>query len=237
MSFRTVETASISVVVIGRDEEVALRQLLPRLLAMRGVREVLFCDGGSRDSSCAVAAHFGARVLVASGGRGVQLRAGAAVASGEALWFLHADAWPHKSAAASITRACRDAQVLGGNFRLRFASRSPWARGFEGIARAQRLAGIYYGDSGMWVRRAIYEEIGGFAPWPLFEDYDFARRLEHFARERGARTACLRPAIVASPRRFQREPWRVLWLWLSMQRRFQRGEDPRALAQEYHRAK
>ncbi len=229
--------ASISIIVIGRDEAVALPLLLGRLKAMSDVRELIFCDGGSRDGSREIAAEAGAIVLQASGGRGAQLSAGARRASGDVLWFLHADARPARSAARQIKRACREPQVLGGNFRLRFASRSGWARLFELIARAQRLVGIYYGDSGLWVRREVYEVLGGFRPWPLFEDYDFARRLEQLARERKGRTRCLRPALLASPRRFEREPWRVLRLWLSMQRRFRRGEDPRQLAREYHRAK
>ena len=228
---------TISAIVIGRDEAGSLPLLLPRLRAMSSVGEAIFCDGGSSDNSRRIAAELGALVLEASGGRGAQLRAGAQASSGEILWFLHADAWPGKSAGRAIERAARDPQVLGGNFRLRFASRSGWARAFEIIARLQRRVGIYYGDSGLWVRREVYDSLGGFEPWPLFEDYDFVRRLEHLARARGARTACLRPALLASARRFEREPWRVLWLWLSLQHRFARGEDPRDLAREYRREK
>ncbi len=227
--------AALSIIVIGRDEAPALRRLLGRLKSMSGVHEVIFCDGGSRDGSRQIAQEGGALVLEARGGRGAQLRAGAELSSGEVLWFLHADAWPGKSAARLLSQACREPQVLGGNFRLRFASRSPWARLFEFIARAQRRLGIYYGDSGLWVRREVYEALGGFKPWPLFEDYDFARRLEAFAREHKARTLCLRPALLLSARRFERQPWRVLLVWLSMQRRFNRGEDPIELAREYHR--
>lgn len=231
---------TISAIVIGRDEAEVLPRLIERLQSMSPVRQVIFCDGGSRDRSRAIAAERSAVVLEASGGRGAQLRAGAAAASGQVLWFLHADAWPGLSAGRAIVRACCEPpgpQVLGGNFRLRFDSRSAWARLFEVIARGQRAVGIYYGDSGLWVRREVYDEMGGFQDWPLFEDYDFARRLEQFAGSHGGRTACLRPPLLASARRFEREPWRVLRLWLSMQRRFQNGEDPRDLAREYHRAK
>jgi hypothetical protein len=56
------------------------------------------------------------------------------------------------------------------------------ARFFEAIARSQRRFGVYYGDSGIWVRRDVFEKLGGYPVWPLFEDYDFVRRLERFAR-------------------------------------------------------
>jgi glycosyltransferase involved in cell wall biosynthesis len=244
-SERRLERDSVSAIVIGRDEAAALRVLLPRLRAMRGIGEVIFCDGGSGDASSQIASEMGARVLIQSGGRGAQLRTGALGASGRVLWFLHADAWPDKIAARQILRACNDArgnapggrQVLGGNFRLAFVSRSPWARFFELVARVQRARGMYYGDSGLWVRREIYEALGGFSDWPLFEDLDFARRLEKHARSCGGRTRCLRPPLRASSRRFERAPWQVLRLWISMQRRFERGEDPQVLAREYHARK
>lgn len=245
VSERRFERDCVSAIVIGRDEAAALRVLLPRLRAMRGVGEVIFCDGGSRDGSARIADELGAHVVGQSGGRGAQLRAGARAASRSVLWFLHADAHPDKIAARQILRACHDArgnapsgrQVLGGNFRLAFASGSPWARCFELVARVQRARGVYYGDSGIWVRREVYDTLGGFSDWPLFEDLDFARRLEKHARASGARTRCLRPPLVASARRFERDPWRVLRLWISMQRQFERGEDPRALAHEYHATK
>jgi len=225
----------VSVVVIARNEARALEKLLPRLRAMPEVCEVVLADGHSSDASLEVAQKYGALVAQSQGGRGAQAREGASRCSGEIVWFLHADCFPARSAARSLVRAARDPRVSGGNFRLHFSSRSRWARFFELVARVQRIRGIYYGDSGIWARREVYKTIGGVQAWPLFEDLDFARRLETFARTHRQKTLCLRPALLASARRFDSQPLRTLRLWLQLQAAFQRGESPESLAARYHR--
>jgi glycosyltransferase involved in cell wall biosynthesis len=226
---------TIGVVVIARDEARSLERLLPRLGSLPLIVDIVLADGGSQDGSQQVAQRHGARVVQAEGGRGAQARAGASAVRGNVVWFLHADCRPARGCDRAIARACRDPRVCGGNFRLCFAWASPWARAFEVVARLQRGRGVYYGDSGQWARRAVYDYIGGMKPWPLFEDFDFARRLEHYARVQGAQTVCLRPALVTSARRFEKHPLQTLWLWLRLQAAFDRGESPQVLAEMYHR--
>ena len=111
---------------------------------------------------------------------------------------------------------------------MRFQSRSLWARVFERIARIQARLGWFYGDSGIWATRAAYDELGGFANWPLFEDLDFARRLQTQGR-----TQTLPGRLGVSARRFHRRPAHTLWLWLELQVRFWLGQAPDELARLY----
>ncbi|HEX8235177.1 MAG TPA: TIGR04283 family arsenosugar biosynthesis glycosyltransferase [Abditibacteriaceae bacterium] len=225
----------LSVVIPALNEERALATLLPLLNGMLGVDEIVLCDGGSDDATVRVAEKCGAIVVQAKRNRGAQLNAGAQAATGDVLWFLHADTRPHPYSAQRIKRALKNNRVLGGNFRLRFDDRRVVARLFEAIARGQRRCGVYYGDSGIWVRRDVYEKLAGYPVWPLFEDYDFVRRLERFAGRNKNRTVCLPLPLVASARRFQRGASRVLLTWAGFQILFSLGVSPHWLARIYHR--
>ena len=125
-------------------------------------------------------------------------------------------------------RARPNAAQWGGNFRVCFAARGLAPRTFEIIARVQRARGVYYGDSGIWLRRATWLQVGGFPNWPLFEDYELVRRLESLGE-----TACCAGRLQVSARRFAQQPWRVLWLWLELQARFRLGQAPDELARIY----
>jgi hypothetical protein len=104
---------------------------------------------------------------------------------------------------------------------------------FARIARQQRRLGIYYGDSGLWVRREVFDQLNGFQNWPLFEDYDFARRLESYARQHNKHTALAPYPIIVSSRRFQKHPLRALRQWLCLQILFSCGTSPQKLARIY----
>jgi rSAM/selenodomain-associated transferase 2 len=225
----------LSVVIPALNEECALGTLLPLLKGMPGVDEIVLCDGGSDDCTMRVARECGAVVVQAQRNRGAQLNAGAQAASGDVLWFLHADTRPHPHSAPSIKRALKNTRVLGGSFRLRFDDGRIVARLFEAIARVQRRFGVYYGDSGIWVRRDVFEQLGGYPVWPLFEDYDFVRRLERFAVRNKNRTVSLPLPLLASARRFRRGAGRVLLTWAGFQILFSLGVSPHWLARIYHR--
>jgi len=118
---------------------------------------------------------------------------------------------------------------------MHFEARGSWPRVFEAIARFQRSRGAYYGDSGIWVTRAAWKQLGGFEAWPLFEDLDFARRLEALARREKRKTACCAGRLRVSARRFRKSPLRVLLWWLGLQIGFNLGVSPRRLARFYYR--
>ena len=230
--------ARISVVIPARDEALHLPRLLRALQAMPEIAEIIVSDGGSSDRTIALAREMGALVVEGARGRGAQQNAGARVStrlsSGDVVWFLHADALPDEKCGRQIVRAV-ERGAIGGNFRLRFAARGGWPRFFELLARGQRARGAYYGDSGIWVERGTWEWLGGFQAWPLFEDLDFARRLETLARREGGKTACCAGRLRVSARRFRKSPWKVLLWWLGLQIGFNCGVSPHQLARFYHR--
>ena len=232
----------ISVVIPTYNEAAHIARLIKRLRAMPEVQEIIVSDGGSSDETIAVAQNAGAKVLWDARGRGAQLNAGAHFAlncdwevSAKVLWFLHADALPHPQSGQDIARAVLDARIIGGNFRLKFDSHSPFARGFEQIARRQKRRGVFYGDSGIWVRAETWHALGGFPQWPLFEDFEFARRLRTLAATNEQRLKCFHRPIMVSARRFENRPWHTLGLWLRMQILFSLGVSPHRLAAIYHR--
>ncbi len=216
----------ISAIIIARNEAAHLPRLLVRLGEMPEVVQIIVSDGGSTDSTREIARSWGAEVVEARG-RGVQLNAGAAIASQDILWFLHADCVPSRGCGAQIVRSIQGGKA-GGHFRLRFESRSRWARTFELVARTQSHFGVFYGDSGIYVARRAFEELGGFALWPLFEDLDFARRLLRIGP-----TKTLPGRLYASARRFEKRPFKTLLVWLELQIRFDLGQSPEKLAQLY----
>jgi rSAM/selenodomain-associated transferase 2 len=224
----------ISVIVPALNEAENLEPLLKRLHQLPEVLEMVVCDGGSADQTRDIALENGAKVVQTAANRGAQMNAGALVSNGEILWFLHADTLPASSSTRRIVQSASNEKTIGGNFRLRFDQRTSGARIVEIIARVLRRFGIYYGDSGIWVRREVFDQLGGFENWPLFEDFDFARRLESEARRRGARTVCIALPLRVSSRRFRGGVCRLLARWCQLQVLFWLGKSPFELARRYH---
>ncbi len=219
--------AFISIIIPTYNEAAHLPRLLKRLGAMPNIAQIIVADGGSTDETTQIARAAGATVVEGARGRGPQQNLGAQCATGDVLWFLHADCLPPLGATAQIARAL-EGGCVGGNFRIKFMERGLAPRLFEQIARAQRARGCYYGDSGIWLTRAAWLQVGGFRDWPLFEDYAMVKQLE----ARG-KTACCAGRLQVSARRFAHQPFRILWLWIELQMRFQLGQAPDELAQIY----
>jgi len=221
----------ISIVIPTLNEAGRLPQLLARLAAEPVPREVIVVDGGSHDATVFLARAAGARVLRASPGRGQQLAVGAAAAGGDALLFLHADSrFPPGGLAQIETALALDPDCPGGNFRLLFDGDTPFSRWLTGFYARIRALGLYYGDSGVFVRRRVYDEIGGIRPIEVMEDYDFTRRLE-----RAGRTCCIDdPPLVTSSRRFEgRRPFAIVLGWLEIHALYHLGVSPGLLARRY----
>ena len=215
----------LSVIIPTLNEEESLGGLIKRLAASPGIFEFVVADGGSTDRTCGL---VGTGHLVFSDpGRGMQLRAGASVATGDVLLFLHADVVPPQDLAAQISSAL-DAGFVGGNFRLRYPEGGFLGRWLESLVPLYRLMGRYYGDSGIFVRRDVYDACGGFPHVPIMEDIIFVERME-----RAGRTAYLTGPIESSTRRFKSRAVRTLLLWGIMQLLFALGVSPWRLAKLY----
>jgi glycosyltransferase involved in cell wall biosynthesis len=199
----------VSVVIPTLDEADRLPALVEALQREPELAEIIVADGGSSDGTPELAARLGARVVTTARGRGQALCAGAAVATGEILLFLHADSrFPTGGLRALCAALDRDARVPGGNFRVVFDGISRFARGLTMAYPWLRLATLYYGDSGIFVRCAVYEVTGGIKPIPLMEDYGFVRRLERA----GATCRVEDPPLTTSSRTFAgRRASAIVW--------------------------
>ncbi|MSP66625.1 MAG: glycosyltransferase [Alphaproteobacteria bacterium] len=162
----------------------ALRSLPATVAALAPGRdliaEILVVDGGSTDGTRAVAEGLGARVLAAARGRGTQLAAGAGVATGDWLLFLHADTalGPGWAAEATAFMASDPAGSRAAAFRFALDDAAPAARRLERLVALRcRWFGLAYGDQGLLIGRRLYQALDGFHTMPLMEDMDLIRRL------------------------------------------------------------
>lgn len=219
----------LSVVIPALNEGGAIGRTLEAVFALGGESEVIVVDGQSDDDTAAIAQGHGATVLVSARGRGRQLQLGAAHASGEVLWFVHADTIPPPDAAACIRDALADPHVAGGNFDLLFDGGTSAARALTRIYPHLRKLRLCYGDSGIFVRRSIYEAAGGFQPYPIFEDLDLIQRIR-----RHGRFLHLPSRITTSSRRFEGRSFPLVFTkWTCMQLLYWAGVHPEVLGRWY----
>lgn len=157
------------------------------------------------------------------------MHAGAAAARGEAIWFLHADTQPPVSGAERILDALEDADVVGGNFAIRFDGVRPAARFLTWLYPKLSKLGLMYGDSGIFVRKAAYAMAGGFRSYPLFEDLDLIERLK-----RRGRLAHVPIPVVTSSRRFENRSFALTFAqYTALQVLYWAGAPPRVLYRFY----
>ena len=222
----------ISVIIPVFNEASNLTTVLDLLAAETTRHEVIVVDGGSDDGSVTTAKDFQAGIVHSDRGRGVQLAAGAKQASGDILLFLHADTgFPAGGLDAIKTMLTDDPTCIGGNFRLCFDGDTQFSRRLTGFYAWIRSHGLYYGDSGIFVRRRVYDQIGGIRPFKLMEDYDFTRRMEKFGK-----TCCIdTPSLVTSSRKFAGRPAvGIVWGWLKIHALYHLGVSPDRLARIYY---
>jgi len=193
---------ALSVIVPMLNEERAIAPTLDAIAAGASgaevIVEVIVVDGGSSDRSRDEARPRCARLLVAQRGLARQMNAGAAAAEGDALVFVHADTLVPPTFAGDIAAALADPAVVGGRFDLRVDDDAPMLRliGWL-ISERSRLSRTGTGDQAIFVRREVFERLGGYRDIAVCEDLDLARRLK-----RAGRVACLRSQVTTSARRW-----------------------------------
>jgi rSAM/selenodomain-associated transferase 2 len=224
----------ISVVIPARNEAATIGDTLARLAAgtPAGAAEVIVAVGGSTDGTAAVAAR-GARVVSGDDPSRAGLQnVGAQAAQGATLLFLHADTLLPAGWGAAVEQALADPAVVGGAFDFEFREHAWQLAAIAAINRMRtRLTGNFYGDQAIFVRRAVFERLGGFPRRLLFEDLLLSQ-----AMRRAGRVVLLRGHRVrASGRRLTGPGWPGtvgLMTWLLILHCL--GRDTEAYARRYH---
>jgi rSAM/selenodomain-associated transferase 2 len=190
----------LSVVVPMLNEEESIAATLDALRAAAPQSEIIVVDGGSADRSRDIARGRCDLLIESPRGRAIQMNRGAAAAHGAVLAFVHADTIVPSSFAADIEAAMRDSGVAGGRFDVALDDPAlPYRVIGWLISFRSRLSRTGTGDQAIFVRRDIFERLGGFPDIEICEDLDFARRLK-----RAGAVACLHARVITSARRWRR---------------------------------
>jgi len=220
----------ISVIIPVLNEADTLNATLGPLQQWRKAgHEVILVDGGSEDGSKAIATPLVDALLESEKGRAKQMNAGACVANGEVLLFLHADTQLPEMADGMVQQALAhhrwgrfDVRLSGSHWLLRLVERMMNWRSC--------LTGIATGDQAIFLEHRLFDEIGGFPALPLMEDIALSKRL----RQRAGRPACLRPPLTTSSRRWEESGiLRTILLMWRLRLAYFLGASPQELAHLY----
>jgi rSAM/selenodomain-associated transferase 2 len=222
---------SLSIIVPCLNEQDTILETLGALVPLRERgAEIIVVDGGSTDETVGRSQQWADRILTAPRGRARQMNAGAAVARGEILLFVHADTRLPDAADGVIIDGLHRTRKSWGRFNVRIDGR---ARLLPLVALLMnvrsRVSGIATGDQAMFVTRSLFEAAGRFPEIPLMEDVTLSQRLKRFGAP-----LCLRHEVTTSGRRWDTNGvirTVVLMWWLRLA--YALGADPRKLASRY----
>lgn len=224
----------LSIIIPALNEQDRIGSLLDVMQDWRSQAvELIVVDGGSHDQTVAIAAQRADHCIVADPGRANQQNAGAALAKGELLWFVHADAGLQGDEWRILQSLHRSSSApFWGRFDVRMNSTD---RRLNLIATMMslrsRITGIATGDQGIFVSRPLFASIGGFPQQPLMEDVEISRRLCPIAAP-----VCLQSTIKVDSRRWQKRGiWRTMLQMWWLRLRYFLGADPVVLHREYYR--
>ena len=226
---RDLPDMNISVVIPVLNEEKTIAASLRALLPL-APHEIIVVDGGSEDRTRDICASFNITVLTSERGRARQMNHGARHARGEVLLFLHADTRLPSSALRDIAAALNDPRYLAGRFDVELEGQH-WLLKLIGrmISYRSRMTKVGTGDQALFVRRDVFERLGGYPDSPLMEDIALCRALK---RQGGI--ACLRSRVVTSARRWEHDGvWRTIFRMWTLKFLYLAGVSPVRLKQFY----
>jgi rSAM/selenodomain-associated transferase 2 len=222
-------TPTLSIIIPTLNEAHSIGATLDVVSQLSSGVQVLVVDGGSDDDTREIADAHGASVVASERGRGGQMHRGACAAQGDVLWFLHADTIVPTDGADLIIEAMQDPTVVAGNFDVCFDGARLAPRFMTWLYPQLRRLGLCYGDSAIFVRREAYEQVGGFKPFPIFEDLELLRELRRLGS-----IVHVQATVVTSSRRFQGARFAFTFArWMVMQALYWLGVQPRTLGRFY----
>lgn len=174
------ENNGISVIIPAFNEEATIKTCLKSAQRLNPL-EIIVVDGGSTDRTREIAQDVGAVIIKSPKGRGIQMNMGASLAKGEILLFLHADTILPETGI-SFSAGYLNGSI-GGFFKLKFNDNSISTKLVELFANLRaRIFSLPYGDQAIFIKRDLFEKIGGFREYPFLEDIDMAMRIRKFGK-------------------------------------------------------
>jgi rSAM/selenodomain-associated transferase 2 len=223
----------ISIIVPVLNEEKTIGKMLYELNSLDGDKEIIVVDGGSKDNTVGSASEY-ATVLQGVTGRAKQMNLGARNSKGDILWFVHSDSKIENNSLNDINDAIRSGYI-GGGFPLYFYDLQNRFMKFVASSsnlRAKKL-GLYYGDQGIFVRRDVFEKLGGYPDMPIMEDWEFGLMLKKIGT-----TKMLDTSIGTSARRFKKGgQFKTLMLMHKIKLLHVLGVSPEKLVKIYREAR
>jgi len=220
----------LSIVMPALDEAESVGGRLAALAPLRakGV-ELILADGGSADGTRERAAPLSDRLVVAPRGRASQMNAGAAIASGDVLLFLHLDTSLPANAVGLIEAELKKGRAWG-RFDVRILGAHPLLPVVAALMNLRsRVTGIATGDQAMFVDAATFRRLGGFPAIALMEDIALSKALK-----RVSPPACLKARVSTSGRRWDSNGfWRTVALMWRLRLAYFLGANPADLARAY----
>lgn len=219
----------ISVIIPTYNESATITETIGRLCPWRDDLEIIVADGGSSDGTTGLVGPE-ARLVLAPRGRASQMNAGAALATGETLLFLHSDSRLPQDFLQQLALALSDRGVAGGAFKIQIDHPGLFFRLTSlGSNLRAALTGIYFGDQAIFVRRDVFQQTGGFPLIALMEDWEFSRTLR-----RAGKTRLLPGPVTTSARRWLiHGKWRTAWLMNKIKTLYLLGASPEDLKKLY----
>jgi rSAM/selenodomain-associated transferase 2 len=222
----------ISIIIPTLNEEGQIGDCIQGVLAEDADCEIIVTDGGSTDQTVSLAKEFAeVNVVHSSGGRGTQMNRGALSAKGDILLFLHADTRLEKGWSVAVVAALHTNAFAGGAFTLSIESAGSQFRIIERWVKARCLVfRLPYGDQGIFVRREVFDNIGGYRDIPLMEDVDLVGKMR-----RAGDIIVLPVKAFTSARRWSRQGWvKVSLMNQLLLLLFRLGVNPGTLARLYY---
>ncbi|KNF07257.1 transferase [Gottschalkia purinilytica] len=223
----------ISIILPLLNEEKSIENTLTQIQRLKGDKEIIVVDGGSTDSTVKIASKY-AIVINSEKGRGKQMNAGAKVAKGDILWFIHSDSKLEENSLISI-RNCMEEGYCAGGFPIYFYDYDTAFMRFVSVTsnlRAKYL-GLYFGDQGIFIKKKLFNKIDGFKEIEIMEDWEFSKRLNKVTKLK-----MLSTKIGTSGRRFKSGgQLRTLLLMHKIKIMYLLGVSPKTLNSMYREAR
>ena len=225
-------TIRISIIIPALNEAECIEQTLKPLQLLRSEgHEVILSDGGSQDGTTNLASPMVDHIVSSPQGRATQMNHGARAASGEILWFLHADTLIPADTHTQLMAGLLATTKVWGRFNVRLTGTQIIFRLIEGMMNLRScISGIATGDQGIFLWQHVFMEVGGFDEIPLMEDIALSRKLKKLSRP-----LCLKQKLITSSRRWEEQGVinTIILMW-KLRLSYYFGVPPQKLADRYN---